>query len=81
VNPSDTPNVSVVWVGLDPTPQGDDILTAHLGEHIKVRYMRHNPLVVLTIVDPFHFQGYVRPYLKLEGLTTSIALGSAGTPD
>jgi hypothetical protein len=42
VNPSGTPNVSVVWVGLDPTPQGDDILTAHLGEHIRVRSMRHN---------------------------------------
>jgi hypothetical protein len=35
VNPSGTPNVSVVWVALDSTPQGDDILTAHLGEHIK----------------------------------------------
>jgi hypothetical protein len=34
VNPSGTPNVSVVWVALDSTPQGDDILTAHLGERI-----------------------------------------------
>jgi hypothetical protein len=70
VNPSGTPNVCVVWVALDSTPEGDDILTAHLGEHIKVRNMRHNPLVTLTIVDPFHFEGYVRPYLKLTGTAT-----------
>lgn len=67
INPSGTPNVSVVWVALDSTDTGDDILSGHLGEHIKVRNLRQNPHVVLTILDHQHFHGYVRPYLKLTG--------------
>jgi PPOX class probable F420-dependent enzyme len=78
LNPSGTPNVSVVWAALDSSPGGDDILTAHLGEHIKVRNLRQNPLVVLTILDPFHFEGYVRPYLKLTGTAT---IEEGGAPE
>ena len=76
INPSGTPNVSVVWVALDSTPDGDDILTGHLGEHLKVRNVRQNPHVVLTILDHDHFYGFVRPYLKLTG-TAVIEEGGA----
>jgi PPOX class probable F420-dependent enzyme len=78
LNPSGTPNVSVVWVALDSTPDGDDIITAHLGEHIKVRNVRLNPLVVLTILDHEHWAGYVRPYLKLTGTAT---IEEGGAPE
>ena len=78
LNPSGTPNVSVVWVALKSTPSGDEILSAHLGEHIKVRNLRLNPLVVLTVVDPTRWAGYVRPYLKLTGTAT---IEEGGAPE
>jgi hypothetical protein len=34
--------------------------------------------VVLTIVDPFHFQGYMLPYLKLTGTAT---IEEGGAPE
>jgi PPOX class probable F420-dependent enzyme len=72
LNPSGTPHVSVVWVALDSTSRGDEILMGHLDEHIKVRNVRHNRHVVLSIVDPNpnHWEGPVRPYLKLTGTAT-----------
>jgi PPOX class probable F420-dependent enzyme len=72
LNPSGTPHVSVVWVALESTPRGDEILMGHLDEHIKVRNVRNNPYVALTIVDsdPDHWEGPVRPYLKLTGTAT-----------
>ncbi|MCV7134928.1 TIGR03618 family F420-dependent PPOX class oxidoreductase [Mycobacterium hodleri] len=78
VNPSGTPNVSVVWVALNSTPDGDEIVAGHLGEHIKVRNLRLNPLAVLTIMDPNSWAGYVRPYLKLTGTAT---IEEGGAPE
>ena len=40
-----SPQVSLVWVGLD----GDEIVSAHLNEHQKVRNIRRDPRVALTI--------------------------------
>jgi PPOX class probable F420-dependent enzyme len=72
LNPSGTPHVSVVWVALESTPHGDEIVMGHLDEHIKVRNVRRNPYVALTILDPDpeHWEGPVRPYLKLTGAAT-----------
>ena len=39
------PQVSIVWVGLD----GDEIVCAHLPEHRKVRNIRRDPRVALSI--------------------------------
>ncbi len=39
------PQVSIVWVGLD----GDEIVAAHLPEHRKVRNIRRDPRVALSI--------------------------------
>ena len=45
VNPDGSPQLSVVWVGLD----GDEIVTAHLGAWRKVQNMRRDPRVALSI--------------------------------
>jgi PPOX class probable F420-dependent enzyme len=45
LNPDGSPQVSVVWVGLD----GDEIVAGHLPEHRKVRNIRRDPRVALTI--------------------------------
>ena len=76
VNADGTPQVSVVWVGLESTADGDEIVTAHLGEHKKVRNIRHNPLVKLTIIDTKNFGKVVRPYLAVTG-TARIVEGGA----
>jgi PPOX class probable F420-dependent enzyme len=44
LNPDGSPQVTVVWAGLD----GDDIVTAHLYENKKVRNVRQDGRVALT---------------------------------
>jgi PPOX class probable F420-dependent enzyme len=45
VNPDGSPQQSIVWVGLD----GDEIVFAHLGAGQKVKNLRREPRVVLSV--------------------------------
>jgi PPOX class probable F420-dependent enzyme len=45
LEPDGRPQVSLVWVGLD----GDEVVAAHLPEHRKIRNMRRDPRVTLSI--------------------------------
>ena len=45
VNPDGTPQVSIVWVGLE----GDDIVSGHLGVRQKLRNVERDPRVVLSL--------------------------------
>ena len=45
VNPDGSPQVSVVWIGLD----GDDIVIGHLGQGRKVANIERDPRVALTV--------------------------------
>src|SRR6201987_2985982 len=45
LNPDGSPQVTVVWVGLD----GDEIVAAHLPQHRKVRNIRNDSPVALSI--------------------------------
>src|SRR5689334_25305227 len=45
IEPDGRPQVSIVWVGLD----ADEIVAAHLPEHRKIRNMRRDPRVALSI--------------------------------
>ncbi|MDQ6796842.1 MAG: PPOX class F420-dependent oxidoreductase [Actinomycetota bacterium] len=45
VNPDGTPQVSIVWVGLD----GDEIVVGHLGQGQKIRNIERDPRVTLSI--------------------------------
>ena len=45
LNPDGSPQVSVVWVGLD----GDEIVAGHLPEHRKVRNIRNDSRVALSL--------------------------------
>ena len=42
LNPDGSPQVTVVWVALQSTPDGDELVTAHLAEHKKVRNVRRD---------------------------------------
>ncbi|MGL5817702.1 MAG: PPOX class F420-dependent oxidoreductase [Phycicoccus sp.] len=48
VNADGSPQVTVVWVGLD----GDELVTAHLMESVKVRNARRDPRVVMSFLGP-----------------------------
>jgi PPOX class probable F420-dependent enzyme len=45
LNPDGSPQTSVVWVGLD----GDTIVSGHMGERQKLRNVRRDPRVVLSL--------------------------------
>ena len=45
IEPDGRPQVSIVWVGLD----GEELVAAHLPEHRKVRNIRRDPRVALSI--------------------------------
>ncbi|MEU6563783.1 PPOX class F420-dependent oxidoreductase [Nocardia nova] len=75
LNADGSPQISVVWVALRSTPEGDELVSAHLSEHLKVRNVRRDPRVALTIVsdEPSEF---MRPYLSVTG-TARIVEGGA----
>ena len=52
LNPDGSPQVTLVWVAVESTPDGDELVTAHLSEHKKVRNVRRDPRVAVTIVAP-----------------------------
>jgi PPOX class probable F420-dependent enzyme len=76
LNPDGSPQVSVVWVALRSTPDGDELVTAHLKEHKKVRNVRRDPRVAVTIVDPGDVGKSLRSYLAIDG-TARIEEGGA----
>jgi PPOX class probable F420-dependent enzyme len=76
LNPDGSPQVSLVWMALRSGPDGDELVTAHLGEHKKVRNIRRDPRVAVTIVQPGDVNRQLRPYLSIEG-TAYIEEGGA----
>src|ERR1700677_3109474 len=76
LNPDGSPQVSVVWVALQSTPDGDELVTAHLAEHKKVRNVRNDPRVAVTVVSPDGPGQAMRPYLSVNG-TARIVEGGA----
>ena len=72
LNPDGSPQVTVVWVGLD----GDEIVAAHLPEHRKVRNIRNDSRVALSIeTDKRNAMG-LNEYLVIYG-TARITEGGA----
>jgi PPOX class probable F420-dependent enzyme len=59
VNPDGSPQVSIVWVGLE----GDEIVSGHLDERQKLRNVRRDPRVALTLEtggrNPFGLDQYL----------------------
>ncbi|MGD1241875.1 PPOX class F420-dependent oxidoreductase [Mycobacterium seoulense] len=76
LNPDGSPQVSLVWVALESTPDGDELVTAHLAAHKKVRNVRTDPRVAVTIVSLDKAGQGMRPYLSISG-TARIVEGGA----
>jgi PPOX class probable F420-dependent enzyme len=72
LNPDGSPQVSVVWVGLD----GDEIVAGHLPEHRKVRNIRNDSRVALSIETDTRNAMGLNEYLVIYG-TARITEGGA----
>jgi len=72
LEPDGRPQVSIVWVGLE----GDEIVAAHLPEHRKVRNIRRDGRVALSIETGTHSDLGLVQYLVVYG-TARITEGGA----
>ncbi|MDX1890670.1 PPOX class F420-dependent oxidoreductase [Mycolicibacterium sp. 050158] len=75
INPDGSPQVSLVWVALQSTAEGDEIVSAHLNEYRKTRNVRRDGRVALTVVGPTP-PGQQTQYLAITG-TARIVEGGA----
>ena len=72
INPDGSPQVSVIWVGLD----GDEIIAAHIPNNQKVKNIRRDGRVVLSVeTDRMNEMGMTE-YLVIKG-TARITEGGA----
>jgi PPOX class probable F420-dependent enzyme len=72
LNPDGSPQVTIVWVGLD----GDEIVTGHLPEHRKIRNIRNDSRVALSIETSEHNAMGLNEYLVIYG-TARVTEGGA----
>ncbi|ALR12196.1 oxidoreductase [Mycobacteroides saopaulense] len=78
INPDGSPQVSVVWVALQSTPEGDELVAAHLsGNYKKLRNIRRDSHVAVTILAPSQ-PGQQREYLAVTG---SARVVEGGAPE
>jgi PPOX class probable F420-dependent enzyme len=75
LNPDGSPQVTVVWMALESTPDGDELVSAHLAEYRKTRNIRRDPRVAVTILSTKHPLQQT-PYLAITG-TARIEDGGA----
>jgi PPOX class probable F420-dependent enzyme len=61
INPDSSPQVSVIWVGLD----GDDLVSGHMTRWRKVRNIERDPRVVLSFDAPREPGVFLAPHVVL----------------
>ncbi len=66
INPDGSPQVSVIWIGLD----GDDIVPAHMSHYAKLRNIDRDPRVVLSFDGPRDPGVVLNPYAVLRARAT-----------
>jgi PPOX class probable F420-dependent enzyme len=63
LNPDGSPQVTCVYVGWD----GDEIVAGHLADHVKLRNIRRDPRVTLSVESDLEVEGF-DPYVVIEGV-------------
>ena len=61
INRDGTPQVSVIWIGLD----GDEVVSGHMNRYVKVRNIERDPRVVLSFDAPREPGVFLNPYAVL----------------
>ena len=64
LNADGSPQVSIVWLGLD----GDELVTAHLGAYQKVRNVQRDPRVALSVETGERDPSGLDRYLVVHGV-------------
>jgi PPOX class probable F420-dependent enzyme len=63
INPDGTPQVTCIYVGWD----GDEIVAGHLADHVKLRNIRRDPRVTLSVESDIELEG-LSPYVVIHGI-------------
>src|SRR3978361_1318471 len=63
INPDGTPQVTCVYVGWE----GDELVAGHLADHVKLRNIRRDPRVPLSVESDLHVEGF-SPYVVIQGI-------------
>jgi PPOX class probable F420-dependent enzyme len=66
INPDGSPQVTVIWIGLD----GDDLVSGHMSRHTKLRNIERDPRVVLSFDAPRAPGVFLNPYAVLRARAT-----------
>jgi PPOX class probable F420-dependent enzyme len=66
VNPDGSPQVSVIWIGLD----GDGIVSGHMNHYAKLRNIERDPRVVLSFTAPRTPEVLLNEYAVLRARAT-----------
>jgi PPOX class probable F420-dependent enzyme len=61
VNPDGSPQVTVIWIGLD----GDDLVSGHMSWYLKLRNIERDPRVVLSFDAPRAPGVFLNAYARL----------------
>jgi PPOX class probable F420-dependent enzyme len=67
INPDGSPQVTVIWIGLD----GDDVVSGHMARHVKLRNIERDPRVVLSFDAPRVPGVALNPYAVLRARATA----------
>ena len=62
LNADGSPQVSVIWIGLD----GDDIVSGHLGRRVKIDNIERDPRVVLSFTALHDRSAFLNPYAVIQ---------------
>jgi PPOX class probable F420-dependent enzyme len=63
LEPDGRPQVSIVWIGLD----GDELVAAHVPEHRKVRNIRRDPRVAVSVEAGTRTELGLNEYIVIHG--------------
>jgi PPOX class probable F420-dependent enzyme len=66
INTDGSPQVSVIWIGLD----GDEPVSGHMRHHLKLRNIERDPRVVLSFAAPREPGVFLNPYGVLHARAT-----------
>ena len=66
INADGSPQVTVIWVGLD----GDDLVSGHMSWYAKLRNIERDPRVVLSFDAPRVAGAFLNEYAVLRGRAT-----------
>lgn len=77
LNPDGSPHASLVWIAWEATLDGDELVVAHLSANKKVRNIRNDPRVAVTIVSPGG-PGQPSLWLSVNGTARIVEGGAPG---